>query len=77
MFDQIEKSYGKYFDPPKDSFSADEYAIQFVKSIENDDKVLLPKGLTRWGLAISRHAPRLYQKLTMSTYQRPKGAKLE
>lgn len=70
MFDQIKTSYGKYFESPDNSISAEEFARQIVSAIEKDQTYLWPAGATKIGLFISKYYPWLFKKIIIGRFSR-------
>lgn len=70
MFDQIKTSYGKHFDSPSDSITAEEFAQQIVAAIETDQAYLWPKGATKMGLLVAKYSPWLFKKIVVGRFSR-------
>lgn len=70
MFDQIEKLYGPHFETPKNSISAEDYAVKIAKSIESDDRYLNPVGAEALGLWVSKHIPSLFRFAVLQNFKR-------
>ncbi len=70
MFDEIDTKYSKNFDIPKDSISADDYALRVRRAIESDQKILLPGGSTGAGLWIARYMNPLFKSVARSRFRR-------
>jgi short-subunit dehydrogenase len=70
MFDAIDKKYGKYFEPPAASISADEYAHQVLDAIQTGQTYLIPKGLNRVGLLMSKYAPSVFKAAIVNRFSR-------
>ncbi len=70
MFDEIEVKYGKNFEVPTDSISAEEYAEQIKQAILKDETYLVPKGSTGLGLWVSKYVPSLFRKEIQRRFKR-------
>lgn len=70
MFDEIEVKYGKNFEVPTESISAEEYAEQIKRALLNDDTYLIPKGATGIGLWVSKYVPSLFRKEVQRRFKR-------
>lgn len=70
MFDDIDKKYSKYFETPKSSISADEYAKKVIEAIEGNKTYLFPKGMENIGLLLSKYTPRLFNRVVVQKFRR-------
>ncbi len=70
MFDEIEKKYAQNFEVPKDSITAEEYAVQICQSIESDAIYLNPTGATGAGLAVAKYLPWLFRRTVAMKFHR-------
>lgn len=70
MFDEIEVKYGKNFEVPTSSITAEEYAQHIRKAIERDQSLLSPSGVTGVGLWISQHMSPLFRAVVQSRFKR-------
>lgn len=70
MLDALDKSYGKYFEVPSFSISPDEYAKKVVKAVESGETYLVPSGLERVGLFVSKYTPKLFKTVVVGKFNR-------
>jgi hypothetical protein len=70
MLDALDKSYGKYFEVPSFSISADDYAKKVIRAIQSDKTYLIPSGLERAGLFISKYTPQLFKSVVVGKFSR-------
>ena len=70
MFDEIERTYGRYFNPPQGAISSDTFARQVIEAIQKDKTVLWPGGSTRIGLWMARWTPQIFKKIVIGSFSR-------
>ena len=70
MFDEIEKKYGNNMEVPQETISPVEYADKIRTAIESEQTQLLPQGLTRVGLNISRYLSPLFRSAVQRRFKR-------
>lgn len=70
MFEDIPKKYGKNFDLPLDSISAEDYALEIKKAIEEDRALYWPSGKTSVGLFVSRFFPKVFKSVIEHYFKR-------
>jgi short-subunit dehydrogenase len=71
MFHEIPTKYGKNMDVGfLKSIPAESYAAQVRQAIQDDLKILTPKGRTGLGLAFARHAPATFGALASRAFKR-------
>lgn len=70
MLEALDKSYGQYFKVPTSSISSEEYAEKVTKAIEQEKNYLIPAGLERVGLFISKFTPSLFKSVVVGRFNR-------
>lgn len=72
MMDQLKKEYSKHMelDFLEKTIPPDEWVDEILKSIKLNKAVCFPKGVTRFGLSINRHLPKVFEKIIMSKFKR-------
>lgn len=70
MFDQIEEKYGENLDVPTDFITPEVYAEQVIEAIEDNQRILLPKGATRMGLFVAQHLPAFFKMEVQRRFKR-------
>lgn len=70
MLEALDKNYGKYFKVPSFSITADVYAGKVLAAIEAGQRYLIPSGLERVGLLISKYCPSLFKTVVVGRFSR-------
>lgn len=70
MFEEIEVKYAKNFDIPQGSISTEEYARRIQEAIEVDERYLLPRGSTGWGLWTARYLNSVFRLAIQKKFRR-------
>jgi uncharacterized protein len=70
MFDKIDDLYSKNFETPKDSISPEEYALQILEAVENDDVDLKPTGATGAAFRIAKHFTGVFNSVVAKRFNR-------
>lgn len=72
MLEALDESYGRYFKVPSFSISPEAYAQKVLAAIEADQRYLIPSGVERVGLLISKYCPSLFKTVVVGRFSREK-----
>lgn len=71
MFDDISQLYGKNLDVSFLShIPAEEWSQKVVSAIENQEDIVWPEGVSRWGVRLAHHVPGIFEKIVRSKFKR-------
>lgn len=71
MYEDIKKRYGDHLDVSfLSSIPAGEWAKRVCEAIEDDRDTLEPQGLSRVGLSVAHHIPKIFEKLVATKFSR-------
>jgi uncharacterized protein len=70
MLEALKIQYGKYFKVPRHATTSEEYADKIIRAIELKKTYLLPVGVERVGLFLSRYAPRIFKAIVVGQFIR-------
>ncbi len=70
MFDEIEVKYGKNFEVPQESITAEEYADIIKAAIESGERYVYPGGATGVGLWVAQNLNPLFRSIVQKKFKR-------